>query len=136
MKFFLETTDDWDSAVLNARQTVFYLTDDKTRMAGYIQADGTLFKVKRPYRFSVRYRRFVDVTAQMRKQGLQAEPDSVYIEAAKIAKPAGRTWSITGSKGDVYTVSLTDSGMSCNCSGFTFRRTCKHVLQVKETADA
>jgi hypothetical protein len=44
-----------------------------------------------------------------------------------------RTWSVSGSKGDSYTVSQVGTKWSCTCSGFQFRRHCKHV---KEKQDA
>lgn len=43
---------------------------------------------------------------------------------------AVKTFTIKGSKGDVYTVTV-DSGKShCTCSGFQFRKSCKHVKEV------
>lgn len=36
---------------------------------------------------------------------------------------------VAGSKGQVYTVSRVSGGWQCTCSGFQFRRTCKHVQQ-------
>ena len=44
-----------------------------------------------------------------------------------------RTWLVHGSKGDSYTVSQIGTKWSCTCSGFQFRRQCKHV---KEKQDA
>jgi hypothetical protein len=44
-----------------------------------------------------------------------------------------RTWLVKGSKGDSYTVSQLGTKWSCTCSGFQFRRQCKHV---KEKQDA
>lgn len=40
-----------------------------------------------------------------------------------------RVVNITGSKGDVYTVVIEAGKASCSCSGFQFRRTCKHVKE-------
>ena len=37
------------------------------------------------------------------------------------------SWSVNGSKGDTYTVTKNGSKWSCDCTGFTFRRTCKHI---------
>jgi hypothetical protein len=34
---------------------------------------------------------------------------------------------VKGSKGDEYIVTKGPGGMSCTCSGFQFRKTCKHV---------
>jgi len=44
-----------------------------------------------------------------------------------------KTWTVKGSKGDSYTVSKVSTKWSCTCSGFQFRKMCKHV---KEKQDA
>ncbi len=38
-----------------------------------------------------------------------------------------RTWTVKGSKGDVYTVSEVGTSLNCTCTGFQFRRRCKHL---------
>lgn len=38
-----------------------------------------------------------------------------------------RVWQVSGSKGNVYTVTQRGSEKSCTCPGFQFRRACKHV---------
>lgn len=40
-----------------------------------------------------------------------------------------RTFSITGSKGDVYSVETMNGNWSCTCKGYSFRRTCAHISQ-------
>lgn len=42
-----------------------------------------------------------------------------------------KKWKVKGSKGDIYTVSITNNHWNCTCSGFGFRRNCKHVEQTK-----
>jgi len=38
---------------------------------------------------------------------------------------------IPGKNGKQYTVTMADSGsLSCNCTGFGYRRTCSHVKEV------
>jgi len=44
-------------------------------------------------------------------------------------KPVVRVVQINGSKGNVYTVELSDKGNNCSCSGFQFRRTCRHIQE-------
>lgn len=48
--------------------------------------------------------------------------------------PDRRYVSIPGKAGKVYTVSLADDGLrfNCNCTGFSYRRTCSHVQEVEE----
>ena len=41
----------------------------------------------------------------------------------------GVQWSITGSKGDAYTVEMTEYGSECNCVAW---RKCKHIKGVEE----
>ena len=40
-----------------------------------------------------------------------------------------KTYSIQGSKGNSYTVIQDKSHWTCDCPGFQFRRSCKHVNQ-------
>lgn len=49
---------------------------------------------------------------------------------------AGTEWSVPGSKaGSVYTVTLTEQGFTCSCTGFQFHGKCKHSIQVVERFD-
>jgi|TARA_B100001057_G_C22782862_1_gene924357 hypothetical protein len=41
----------------------------------------------------------------------------------------GVCWPVTGSKGDAYTVEMTDYGFECNCVAW---RKCKHIKGVEE----
>ncbi len=41
----------------------------------------------------------------------------------------GVQWPVTGSKGDTYTVEMTDYGFDCNCVAY---RKCKHIKSVEE----
>jgi len=45
-----------------------------------------------------------------------------------------KTYSIQGSKGNSYTVVQDRSSWSCDCPGYMFRRSCKHVDQFKAEA--
>jgi hypothetical protein len=40
-----------------------------------------------------------------------------------------QTWTVDGSRGSRYTVVRTKNKWSCTCSGFQFRKTCKHVKE-------
>lgn len=40
----------------------------------------------------------------------------------------GTQWPVTGSKGDAYTVEMTDYGFECNCVAY---RKCKHIKSVE-----
>ena len=41
----------------------------------------------------------------------------------------GVCWPVTGSKGDAYTVEMTEYGFECNCVAW---RKCKHIKGVEE----
>ena len=42
----------------------------------------------------------------------------------------GRIWEITGSRGDRYLVTRDARGYSCDCKGFQFRKSCRHITEV------
>lgn len=42
-----------------------------------------------------------------------------------------KTYKVKGSKGDIYTVKQDGTRFSCDCAGFGFRRTCKHIVSIK-----
>ena len=42
-----------------------------------------------------------------------------------------KSWTIAGSKGNEYVVTLDHGRYTCTCPGFNFRGTCKHVEGVK-----
>ena len=41
----------------------------------------------------------------------------------------GVVWPIIGSKGDEYSVEMTDKGFTCDCPAY---RKCKHIKSVEE----
>ena len=43
------------------------------------------------------------------------------------------SWRVKGSKGNEYTVSVTDDQWSCTCAGFGFRRKCRHIKEIKDS---
>ena len=48
-------------------------------------------------------------------------------------RPAGeKAWKVEGSKGNVYTIKLSDGAYSCTCPGFGFRRKCRHIEEIKD----
>jgi len=42
-----------------------------------------------------------------------------------------QVWSVKGSKGNIYTVKLSNGSYSCTCAGYGFRRKCRHIDGVK-----
>jgi len=43
-----------------------------------------------------------------------------------------KTWTVEGSRGSKYTVIRNKSSWTCTCPGFQFRRSCKHVQELKD----
>lgn len=56
--------------------------------------------------------------------GTQAEQQAINNET--------KTWVVEGSRGSRYTVIRNKSSWSCTCPGFQFRRSCKHVQELKD----
>ena len=49
----------------------------------------------------------------------------------EIASVAGeKTWNVKGSKGNLYSVRLTEGTYTCSCPGFGFRRKCRHIKEI------
>lgn len=44
-----------------------------------------------------------------------------------------KTWTVKGSRGNQYVVVRTIQRWSCTCSGFAFRKTCRHINELKGT---
>jgi len=53
--------------------------------------------------------------------------ESIDGQAYSHKAPVAQTRTVQGSKGELYTVTL-GAKPTCTCTGFQFRRTCKHIL--------
>jgi uncharacterized Zn finger protein len=53
-------------------------------------------------------------------------PDLTLVERQRCANKSAAD-TVTGSKGELYNVFVAATGNSCDCKGFEFRGTCKHV---------
>ncbi len=117
MKAFQEITE-WNSdfAVPNH---VYFLNDSRDKMYGYVRAEnGSVEVFNKPYRFHVRGRKFKEVADVWGITVDEAEP------------VVGRNWTVSGSKGNSYTVTEEHGLWTCTCSGFKFRNKCKHVEEI------
>lgn len=54
------------------------------------------------------------------------------VTSKQVKIPAVRTFTITGSKGDIYTVNIGEKHSDCTCVAFQFRRSCKHIKEANE----
>ena len=75
-----------------------------------------------PQRIDRRGRKFIDVKNNPWKFDLTIRTESEVVE-----KPKGQVWTVAGSKGNEYIVSLDGSRWSCTCPGHGFRGRCRHV---------
>lgn len=83
-----------------------------------------------PNRLDRRGRKFVEVKKNRWKFDL-----TVRIEPEVAGRSQGQIWTVTGSKGDEYTVSLDSGRWSCTCPGHGFRGRCRHVDEIRNTTD-
>jgi hypothetical protein len=112
MQAFIEMTR-WDDG--KEFPHVYWMDDAKNRAYAYARwgnpADVQVFS--KPIQIDVRGRKFEPVRNIFG-----------FRDADEVVNPQ---WTVTGSKGDKYTVERTENGMTCTCSGFKFRGDCKHV---------
>jgi hypothetical protein len=115
MPWFQELTV-WPNA--NQKNHCYLLNDGRNKLYAYVKADtNTVQEFKIPISFSVRGRQFKKIKDQW---------------GVKIAQPTeGQTWTVTGSRGDSYTVTQNANRWSCSCSGFAFRNKCRHVDEIR-----
>jgi hypothetical protein len=112
MKFYQEVTADWSGNIPNH---IYLLNDSRDRMRGYIPVGSDkliLFKSSLP--FDSRRRKIKEVSNR-------------WNWTDDTAVSADKTWQVTGSRGDIYTVTETETGLTCSCSGFRFRGRCRHI---------
>lgn len=52
-------------------------------------------------------------------------------EAKPPSLTESREWSVAGSKGNTYCVVERDGAWGCSCVGYGYRRTCRHINEIK-----
>lgn len=120
----VEEVTEWD---VDYRQPnhVYLMSGDKA-LAYVPWGKGQPVYFKNFQRIDRRGRKFVEVKQNPWKFDL-----SIRIEEEESAKPKGQTWTVAGSKGGEYIVSLDGGRWSCTCSGFQFRSRCRHVDELR-----
>ena len=120
MKYWQEITV-WDSP--NARNHIYYLNEDRSKMVGYVKfGQGELYKFRSPLPFHTTGRKF-------KQLDWPSEPDSVYFAKKK---PEPGTVTVSGSNGKIYTLTPGPRGWMCSCPGFTFRGACRHAAGITQ----
>ena len=77
-------------------------------------------------RIDRRGRKFIEVKENRWRFDL-----SIQKEEPPADSECGASWSITGSRGDVYTISLSNGAWTCSCPGHGFRGRCRHVDELR-----
>ena len=67
----------------------------------------------------------------MRKNNTYAPPDWDFQNNWLV----GTRWQVQGSNQNTYSVSMTNRGFVCDCTGFVFRGNCKHTKKVAQAFD-
>lgn len=49
----------------------------------------------------------------------------------QLIEDQSKTWTVQGSRGSQYVIVRSKNSWSCTCPGFQFRRSCKHISQIK-----
>ena len=112
MKILQEITD-WD-----VPNHIYFANDSKDKIYAYVKASGgEVERFKIPQKFTTSGRKFREVPNTF---GYSVDD-----------KPAGRTWTVSGSRGDSYTVNENNSEWNCSCAGWKFRGACKHVSELQ-----
>lgn len=119
MKAYLETTEWRDTA--GHCNHVYWMNDSRTRAYAYARwgnpQDTHVFS--QPLSIDSRGRSFEPVRHDI--YGWQ-DPDEV---------PQGRVITVTGSRGDQYTVTEENGQWHCSCAGFKFRGQCRHITDTQ-----
>ena len=110
---FLEETTQWADSTPNH---TYLLSDDKTKMYAYVPVGKkSVVTFSKPIRISASGRKF------------QVVPNKWRYHIPEEKQSANPKWEVLGSKGDVYVVEKTETGLTCTCPGFKFRTRCKHI---------
>ena len=76
-----------------------------------------------------------DSPVRIREIPLHRVTDIKYADGSaaikELAKDDTRTWVVEGSRGSRYTVVRSKHIWTCTCPGYQFRKTCKHVTELK-----
>ena len=118
MNWFAEITS-WTEP--GARNHTYLLDQSKSMAYAYVKfGQGKPQVFSKPLRIDIRGRKFKSVADQWRLRLDEPQPE-------------GRVFTVTGSKGDSYTVNEVNGAWACTCSGFKFRGACKHVKELSTT---
>jgi hypothetical protein len=115
----LEEITEWKSR--SNFNHVYFTNDSRSKIYGYVPRGAErAVRFSKPLTFDVRGRKFRVVANTWQ---FTTDEDA----------PQTRSWPVTGSRGDIYTVTELQGRLLCTCSGFQFRSRCRHVDQVRKS---
>ena len=117
MKTLQEITPDWDIP-----NHVYFVNDSKDKMFAYVKkSTGELQEFKKPLPFSSSRRKFKEINNIW---GFFPREELVLIKGE---------YKVTGSQGNVYTVTEEPGAWSCTCPASKWQKgECKHIKQIKQ----
>ncbi len=65
---------------------------------------------------------------------LDRDAPAVMEDAAAYVEQSDQQWTVEGSKGDNYVITVRRGQYSCTCKGFGYRHKCTHIETAKELA--
>lgn len=100
-----------------------YLLDKKSNIIAYENTKGDIIKLNNPIKLDKRYRKFI-IVKNTRLSKLISKDNTDNNRVFKVK-----------SKEKEYLVILDNNTniLSCNCTGYSFRGTCKHINAVENT---
>lgn len=121
MKAVLEVTE-WRGTVSQPNH-VYWMNDSGNKIYAYARWGNPrdTHKFNTPITIDQRGRKFVTVRHDIYDW---QHPDEVVL---------GREFKVTGSRGDVYTVTEDNGQWNCSCSGFKFRGQCRHIADIQHS---
>jgi len=115
---------EWDGEFSKLPQNV-YLFDGKSNALAYAKdGDPEIFVFHTPLRIDTRRRKFVKVKHH--------QLDEFALTVKTKPKSDNPSWTVKSESGNTYTVELIDGKYQCNCTGFSYRGSCKHSKSVAE----
>ena len=103
-----------------------YLMDGDRAYAYSKWGEGPAEYFKKPLRLDRRGRKFIELKQNKWKFKIDIKTDLEDI-------PKGQTWTVNGSKGSQYTVSLSNNNWSCTCPGHVYRGKCRHIDEIRQS---
>jgi hypothetical protein len=76
-----------------------------------------------------------DVWVEVPLQTTRSDLDK-YVTLTSVSTPPQnvQTWEVEGSRGNLYKLTRTGEAWTCSCTGFAYRRRCRHIEATKDAS--